>query len=402
MPLGRLAEAAWRRPGARRVRGPARGRTRPCGRATRWRTAATVASSRSRRSSAADLGADRAREGDDVEVDGRTGPPEVVGSARVMACSLSVSGIGAHRWPWTGDAVGALGHLVDAELGEQARAQGEERGVGRAGGGGRRRRGTSSEMAPSVSTSTRSASSTASSTSWVTSSTAGRCRAQSSWTRTCIRTRVSASSAPKGSSSSSSSGSRTSARAEGGPLGLAARERLRPVVLVAGETRPRTTARRPRASASAPPSPSTTLSSDAGPRQQAGVLEHDRAALGDEDVALGAPVEPGEDAQQRGLPRAAAPEEGDELAGGDVEVEAPQHRSGRRRRASRPRWRRRAPRRVALSREVSVTEVSVPAATAATSVRGPARRRRTAGRGSRRSRGTRRSRRSGRTSAPAP
>ena len=69
---------------------------------------------------------------------------------------------------------------------------------------------------------------------------------------------------------------------------------------------------------------------DALPRQQPGVLEDDRHLLRDLDAAGAgdAAVEAGERAQQGALARAAAAEQGHELAGRDVEVEAVEHASG--------------------------------------------------------------------------
>ena len=58
------------------------------------------------------------------------------------------------------------------------------------------------------------------------------------------------------------------------------------------------------------------------PRQQARLLEHDRPALGHAHAPVTSPSRPPSTPQQRALARAAAPEQGDELAGRHVEVEA--------------------------------------------------------------------------------
>ena len=170
----------------------------------------------------------------------------------------------------------------------------------------------------------RSASASASSTSWVTSRIAIECRRQSSITSWCISIRVSASSALNGSSSSSSAGLLTSARASetrwacppDSCSGQASSLSVRPTsssvcsgqlvavaALGAVEQRQRDVLLHP------------------APRQQPRLLERDGRAAGDLDLARGDRVEVRQAAQQRRLAAAAAPEQGDELAGPDVEVD---------------------------------------------------------------------------------
>ncbi len=183
----------------------------------------------------------------------------------------------------------------------------------------------SSPIEPSVSTRTRSARRIASSTSWVTSSTAGRWRAHSSWRRACMRIRVRASSAPNGSSSSSSSGSRTRARAR-------ATRWASPPDSVTGQARAwparstSSSAARPRSSVARPDrQPHRDVAQHPGPGQQAGLLEHDGPPGRDERPPVVAGVEPAEGPQQGALARPAAAEEGHELAGADRQVEPGQH-----------------------------------------------------------------------------
>ncbi len=61
------------------------------------------------------------------------------------------------------------------------------------------------------------------------------------------------------------------------------------------------------------------------PREQPRFLEHDRPATGYEERALDLGVKAGEAAKEGALPRAAATEEGHELAGPDVELEPVEH-----------------------------------------------------------------------------
>ena len=149
--------------------------------------------------------------------------------------------------------------------------------------------------------------------------------ANSSPTRSCICSRVSASSAANGSSSSSSSGSRTSARASATrwaspPDSVAGHagawsaeadlvERLTPAAL----------APRPRRW------PMITLASTRVDGTSRGSWYTVVRTVGHEHLAVVGSLEPGQDAQQRRLARAARAQQRDELAAADVEVDAVEH-----------------------------------------------------------------------------
>ncbi len=110
---------------------------------------------------------------------------------------------------------------------------------------------------------------------------------------------------------------------QGDALGLAPREGLGPHVLVAGEA---DLGERPPAGLAGL---TAVLAQDdvvehRAPWQEAGVLEHDGPSLRHPDLALGAPVEPGEDAQERRLARPTAAEQGHELVGRQLEVDGAQ------------------------------------------------------------------------------
>ncbi len=64
------------------------------------------------------------------------------------------------------------------------------------------------------------------------------------------------------------------------------------------------------------------------PRQQARILEHHRAGLGRDDGLVARIVQSRQGAQQGGLARARPAQQGDELAGRDLQVQALQHRVG--------------------------------------------------------------------------
>ena len=143
--------------------------------------------------------------------------------------------------------------------------------------------------------------------------------------------RVSASSALNGSSSSSRPGSRTSARASEArwaspPDRVSGQAPARSV----SPTSASAAARRRLGVGAA--QPEADVGRDPLPRHQPRLLEgHRRASRCTADLAGHLAVEPGQGAQQRGLARAAAPDQRDELAGRDVEVEPVEDRRGRRR-----------------------------------------------------------------------
>ncbi len=213
--------------------------------------------------------------------------------------------------------------------------------------------------------------------------------------------RVSASSAPNGSSSSSRSGSRTSARASAARWASPPDSVFGQSSLVTGEADLGERGARPRSAASRPSAGRGRRCRARWPRQQPRVLEHDRAASRARAiVARGAAVEAGERAQQGALARAAAAEQGHELAGAEVQVDA-------------ARARRAAPNDAGQAarddRSVRPSGRSLGAAVAArhrpgchrSSLRSSERTTPSvAGRARRRRPGRRRSRRSGRTSAP--
>ena len=249
---------------------------------------------------------------------------------------MVVPGLGSCRCGMVGDrrvarsastVVGACPRRSRRRRARRAAASAARRTRGRrAAAGSATSTGSSSEMPPSVSTSTRSASRTASSTSWVTSSTAGWWRAQSC----CDAARASgcgcsASSAPNGSSSSSSSGSRTRARAS-------AARWASPPDSVLGQSRSwparptSASAARPRSRGVAPGEPSTTLSRHAAQAAAAGPGRRPTRRAGTStspSASRSSPARP----QQRALARAAAAEQGHELAGPDLEVDAREHRA---------------------------------------------------------------------------
>ena len=208
---------------------------------------------------------------------------------------------------------------------EQLRAQARECRVGLRATASRSMR-ASWRTTPSSRTITRSARTIASSTSWVTSRTAGRCTSHSLRSSVCMRIRVRASRAPNGSSASSSSRVADQRAGQRGALLLTAGELVRPRPLAAGEA---DLGERLRAALGgvAGPQAQHHVVEQALPRQQPRVLEDDRHPLGHLDAAGAghAAVQPGEGAQERALAGAAATEQGHELAGGDVEVEAVEH-----------------------------------------------------------------------------
>ena len=182
-------------------------------------------------------------------------------------------------------------------------------------------------------TTMRSASWRASSTSWVTSSTVvGSARWMSS-SRSCILIRVSASSAPNGSSSSSTPGLRARARAS------EVRWAMPPEISRGGARRSRPA---PRGRAAGPPLPCRPgrcargqadrhVGLQGAPRQEARFLEGEGAAgvdaldgrAADMTCRTGG-VQPGGGAQQRRLAAAGGAEDGQDLAGADLEVNVAQ------------------------------------------------------------------------------
>ena len=147
-------------------------------------------------------------------------------------------------------------------------------------------------------------------------------------TRACIRSRVSASSAPNGSSSSSTAGSRVSARASAtrwasppeSVAGHASAWCLEADVAQRGE-------RAGAALGPAPGDPEDDVLPDPRPGQQAGVLEAEGDAAVDVDGAVVAVVEAADGAQQRALAAAALADDDEDLARLDLEVDAGEHGS---------------------------------------------------------------------------
>ena len=204
---------------------------------------------------------------------------------------------------------------------QQLAAQVLARGARRRGRRGRARRRSVLPIRPSLITRIRSASAIASSTSWVTSSIAAPCRCCSWRTRSCMCSRVIASSAANGSSSSTRSGSATSARASDDPLGLAAGQRLGPGVRALGRARPRRARRAARSSASVPYSPIVTLREHRLPRQQPVALEDDRPLRGTSTVPPSGRSSPAEQPQQGALAAAGRAQQDDELGLADRQVQ---------------------------------------------------------------------------------
>ena len=173
----------------------------------------------------------------------------------------------------------------------------------------------------------------ASSTSCVTSSTAGRWRSHSSRSRRVHATRVSASSAPNGSSASSRAGSRTSERASATRCCSPPDSVVRPGALAAGEpdlgergrgrARAASGAVEARARRCRAPAP-TAAAASPGTRPRGARARRARRSRRRRGRARRAR------AAACVLPGAAAAEQRDELAGGDVEVDAVEHRRGRR------------------------------------------------------------------------
>jgi len=110
------------------------------------------------------------------------------------------------------------------------------------------------------------------------------------------------------------------------PLGLTSRESLGPVPLVAIET---DLAERLEASLGCTRAgrPEDDVVKDPRPGEEPRILEHHRTPFGHVEVAAGAIVETGESAQDGALTGTAPTEQGNELARGNVEVDAPEHLS---------------------------------------------------------------------------
>ena len=238
---------------------------------------------------------------------------------------------------------------LGAQLGERWRRRG--RAVGRPGTSTTRGDAGARPGAVGVrSRTTRSARWSASSTSWVTSSTVVGSAAWTSSSRSCMRSRVSASSAPNGSSSSSTPGLRASARASDARCAMppetcrgrsAGATPSRPTSSSSSATRPRAVG--PGGAAAAGRGRRSGRASATAAAAAPGRRRRVRASM----PATGVPsmrivagvggVEPADLAQQRRLAAAGRADEGDDLAGGELEVDAGEHRAragGRRERAA--------------------------------------------------------------------
>ena len=223
----------------------------------------------------------------------------------------------------------------DAELAEQLVPEFDECGVVPVPGPVRgTSTGTLNVMRPSARTSTRSASTSASSTSWVTSSTAGRCRCHRRSTRPCMAIRVSASSALNGSSSSSRPGSRTSARASDARW-ASPPDRVSGQAWLVRSGPPRPGRSRAAASGSRSRRPRATLASTLRQGSSRGSWNATATVVGPLITPVTSRSSPASARSSVDLPVPLTPEQGDELAGRDVQVQAVEHRAGRRRRGLR-------------------------------------------------------------------
>ena len=193
-----------------------------------------------------------------------------------------------------------------------------------------------------LSTMTRSPSRAASRTLWVTNSTVSVRSAQIRSSSSCSRSRVIASSAPNGSSISSTSASWASARAR------ATRCRMPPDSSCGrlspkppSRTAPAARRSRRRRSARGTPlarSASSTLRPRRQPREQRGLLEHQRRP-GRPTVSTwpdGGRVQPGHQGQQRALAAAGRADQADELAVGHGQRHLVQGEHARAARSRRP------------------------------------------------------------------